>query len=676
MKCYVRYIGIIDHQDRVHAVQFKPGVNVITGKSSTGKSAMIEIFDYCFGSSDFTVPDGVITHNAQLYFLVLTFPTTNLVLARKGNENRAYIMEETDESAIATPNSFRINYFNDAYFIGLSDFKKELGRYFGLTITDIDEDLEAKKYRRDAKNPTPSVRSFASFMLQHQNLVANKHAIFYRFDEKEKREQTIEHLKVFLGYADQEYFLLSQRLNVLRLELRRIELQLPRQDEQRRQLLGKIDEGLRNYVAITGTHLVAASAEVMLANPSRWIDAIRRSEVIIDGATEEFSKQSEELDAHRSELVADLRKLGQQRSVIRSSIRFAQEYQREAQTIATPAKAEIIVSECPFCHSHHQTIEDEANQLSDAIQWLNDELRRSPYLRESFEADEQRLTKSIEVRREEIQAVEAQIAALDRQIVELQKRRPMSELAIKAKLRVEGILEDAVVQTGVSIENNKKTLESQIEQLVEQQARYKMNSKLQEARRFIESVMAEIGSRFDFEQSYRPINLQFSFESFDLWHETADKRKVFLRAMGSGANWLYCHLSLFVALHKLFCSLGDVCKVPPILFIDQPSQVYFPSFGTDNAEEFDAKELAEKAGKEYRLDDDMRAVENLYSELVRFCRITLEQTGIEPQIIVTDHADHLNLTEGTFESLVRARWRTRGFIHPQSDEQQCADPSN
>ena len=177
---------------------------------------------------------------------------------------------------------------------------------------------------------------------------------------------------------------------------------------------------------------------------------------------------------------------------------------------------------------------------------------------------------------------------------------------MKAQLRVEGILEDMLDKRSTPLEGKRKEVESRIKQLDEQLRRYEMKGKLDEARRYVEAAMADIGSKFDFEESYKPIHLRFSFESFDLWHEADEGRRVFLRAMGSGANWLYCHLSLFMGLQKLFCHLGDTCKIPPILFLDQPSQVYFPSFGADSAEEFEAKELAAKAGKEGRLDDDMR----------------------------------------------------------------------
>lgn len=50
MKCFVKFIGVLDKDGRVHHVHFLSGLNIITGKSSTGKSAIIEIFDYCFGT--------------------------------------------------------------------------------------------------------------------------------------------------------------------------------------------------------------------------------------------------------------------------------------------------------------------------------------------------------------------------------------------------------------------------------------------------------------------------------------------------------------------------------------------------------------------------------------------------------------------------------------------------
>ena len=55
---------------------------------------------------------------------------------------------------------------------------------------------------------------------------------------------------------------------------------------------------------------------------------------------------------------------------------------------------------------------------------------------------------------------------------------------------------------------------------------------------------------------------------------------------------------------------------------------------------------------------------NIFDQLIVHCKNTKLDTGINPQIIIMDHADHLNLKDESiaFESLVVARWRDRGFI--------------
>lgn len=171
--------------------------------------------------------------------------------------------------------------------------------------------------------------------------------------------------------------------------------------------------------------------------------------------------------------------------------------------------------------------------------------------------------------------------------------------------------------------------------------------------------MNSIGANFDFEEFYKPLNLHFSLDTFDLWHETEDGMRVLLRSMGSGANWLYSHLTLFLSLLKYFCSLKDRCRIPTILLFDQPSQVYFPR--TDYGDAFNAHDLSEKSleSKASLVDDDLQSVQNMYRQLVIFCEETTKDTGITPQIIVADHADNLTLgPDFSFESLVRARWRT------------------
>ena len=41
--------------------------------------------------------------------------------------------------------------------------------------------------------------------------------------------------------------------------------------------------------------------------------------------------------------------------------------------------------------------------------------------------------------------------------------------------------------------------------------------------------MSEIGKYFDFEDSYKPINLKFSLNSFDLYHDGEKERFIYVQ---------------------------------------------------------------------------------------------------------------------------------------------------
>ena len=660
MKCFVKFIGVLDKDGRVHHVHFLSGLNIITGKSSTGKSAIIEIFDYCFGSEDYTVPEGQITKAASLYFTVLGFEGFDLVLARKPDDKHAFI-REVEPWPGTDPLFIDGELFENGYFRPLKDFKDELGRYFSVKMDSVDED-DSYKTHTGRKSPTPSVRSFTSFMLQHQNLIANKHAIFYRFDEKEKREQVINHFKIFMGVANQAYFVLSQRLEEMNQELRRLQLSLPRKEEERRKAMAQIEHALEAYEAISGSKLVDMDAQAILANPERSLQRLIETTISVDANNSDFEKQHQEHDVRRSKVLAELREMDKKKSALQKSVEFSANFVRNADAIPLPGSADIAVSACPFCQSTENHIEHEANMLVEAIEWLNNELRISPYMRETFEAEEREIDNQLRVKKDELRAVQAELDELDKQTKELVRGRSLSELSMRAKTRVEATLELLISLSRDGSQPRINELLNSIKEVKAELEKFDVKQRMDDIRVFIDKEMKEIGANFDFEESYLPINLRFSIDTFDLWHEQ-DGKRVFLRSMGSGANWLYCHLTLFLALNRAFAAYSDKgCKIPPILFLDQPTQVYFPNYFSDSAEEFSAEELAKGAGYEARVDDDLESVVKMYKELIRCCDLAYEQYDVMPQIIVTDHADHLKLGDVSFNSFVRARWRSRGFI--------------
>lgn len=667
MKCFVSSIGVIDHDNEIHKVIFKPGLNVITGKSSMGKSAIIEIFDFCLGNSDDTIPKGVITQRSKYYFTILQFENQIIVLARDRASDRAsdsvFISEVSGTlDEILTRMKEDKKFFTPGFFLPLRDFKKELGRHFAVTMTDIDEDQSGRAFGK-YKSATPSVRSFVSFMLQHQNLVANKHALFYRFDEKEKREQVIDHLKIFMSFVDQDYFWLSQEYNNLKADQKKLEAQIPKNKEAKDEFIKRVDDLLAEYKSAAGTALIALTGAQIAASLKPSFEKISNANVRIDSQADDYAVQKKELEQQRSKQTFVVRELHDQLGAVRSSISFTETFAKNISEIPVPEYAEVNEAHCPFCYASSQHVENEANKLTNAISWMNKELRTSSYARESFREEEGLVLAKYKNEKDLLSDIQAKITQLDKQVDDLKKKKTVDEIALRVKHRIEIVIEDYASRPKYEVDGTLLSIKKRLLEIKPRLDAYDVSRKMDDLSDLINSEMARIGAGFDFEEAYKPINLKFDLHNFDLWHESPEMGNVYLRSMGSGANWLYSHLTLFLALHSVFALKHEEgCKIPPILFLDQPTQVYFPA-KIDHGEAFDAQALAALTQTTARVDADLQSVTNMFNKLVEFCQQTKDATGMMPQIIVTDHADELELKgEATFESFVRATWRTRGFI--------------
>lgn len=663
MKGSIRYIGVLDHSGKQHFVEFYDGVNVITGRSSTGKSAIIEIFDYCFGKDENTIPHGVITDNAKLYFCVMSVNDNYIVLARKATVKTAFIR---DESSLPDLSKLTIEYFVDDYFLPLETFKKSLNNHFNLKITDTDEDTEARNYRKNkAKAPCASVRHFVSFMLQHQNLIANKHALFYRFDEKEKREQTIDQFKIFLGFVDQEYYLKKQELADANRNLRDLTLQKAVLDKNRQDIKNSLISLLSQYEYITGSKFVISEIEQIVNDPVNSLDKIKSFVIDVEDNTETFAQRYKEYDEEYERLDYEIHEKWLELEQVRSSIKAGEKYSTALNSIREYESANIFASECPFCKKRNENITNEVNTLQSAINWLNDELLKTPVLTDSFLVKEKKLESEINNLKHNRRTTLTLRTEMENATKQIKERKSRFEQAIGVKVRIETLIQDKLIGNTSELLEQIQLCEDKIKQLNSfLRNTYDIDRKIKSAEECINENMNAIGKKLDFEQAYQPVNLKFSLNSFDLYFDINGK-PVYLRSVGSGANWLACHISLFTALIKYFCQQGNSCLIPPILFLDQPSQVYFPT-SIDISEIFDAKELKKNEGKENEADADMKSVTNLYQQLVDFCNKTAEETNIMPQVIITDHADNLKLTACNFDTdLVRGRrWRNEydGFI--------------
>lgn len=673
MKALIHEIGVIDKKGIKHPVNFKTGLNVVTGKSSTGKSALIEIFDYCFGSSENTIPKGVISNSASIYYVALAVNEQSMVIARDPD-----IATKAFFRRVETFNSAEIDreYFNVGYFRPLSEFKKHLRDFF-LDIDDVDESMAAKAYRGNRKAPTPSIRSFSSFMLQHQNLVANKHALFYRFDEKEKRDQAIEHIKIFLGLVDQKFFHLSQEKERLSADSRRLERQKETNKRISENYKQKVAPVLSQLYALMGFKSEPLSLSKVLQHPQdakEQLDSIIVAEKI-NHNSDAMTQRYEQLKFARNQKTAELRKLQRQAASINKHIQEEERFVDNVKRFSSPKHVHISASVCPFCHTKKDNLQQSAEKLQQAINKVSGNLAQARPMKAKFESSFIEVQRSTEIVSRALTELNQQIVEIEKTNQQLTEQKSLYEGIIMQKAKLFALLDTLNMADDAGLEEELKELKKQLKKIDDSLKAYDVQQGLTCASNKVNEYMAEIGNHFEFEISYKPINLHFSFETFDLYHLTPKNEKIYLRSMGSGANWLYCHVTLFLALHKYFAELDEKCAIPSILFLDQPTQVYFPNFNRDVSESFEDEKNQESIHRtnttERLVDEDIKAVENLFSQLAIYCNELELSNGFSPQIIVIDHADNLTLSEVSgvsFESLVNGnRWRTRGFIHPVFD---------
>ena len=443
MRSSIKFLGIIDNAGKQHVVEFYDGVNVITGRSSTGKSAIIEIFDYCFGKKENTIPHGVITENAQIYFCVMNINDDYIVLARNQNPKIAFIR---DESSLPTLDRITLDYFSSDYFLPIDTFLNSLDNHFNLKVTDTDEDLDARQYRKyNAKAPRASVRHFVSFMLQHQNLVANKHALFYRFDEKEKREQTIDQFKIFLGFVDQEYYLKKQELADTERELKKLRIQEETHTNNQQNVKEKLTDLLHQYEYITGVKIPIENVNQIITDPMNSFDKINSLDVIIGDNEDAYSKKYEEYKEDLNELDEKIHSKVLELQQIKTSIKNGEKYTKSLDSINTIESANIYNSICPFCKSENNNILAEVNSLKSAINWLNDELIKTPVLTNTFFIKEKEIKAEINELKKKYKKNEMLIQEMENSIKEIKEQKSRYEQGLKVKIKIETLIQENLI---------------------------------------------------------------------------------------------------------------------------------------------------------------------------------------------------------------------------------------
>ena len=638
MNCTIARLVVFGFNYDKRQINFYPGLNIITGDSKTGKSAILEIVDYCLFAGRSTIPKGVIEDFASLYVLVLRVRGFYLIIGRRsakfGDAGRAYVRAEPSDDFL---NNFNSSYFDKYPSRPLKEAQAEVESYLGLSVLDTryDEDSDPRKHGK------ASIRSAVPFLLQHQNLIANKHSIFYRFDDFYKRKKTVEDFPVLIGWESGQYYMLLRELEGLKREHRQ---KLALRDKQRKgadELALKVRSHISRYYSFIGQRL---DPETSYPELIKLLAQLPDFSFNADSGTE-VARTLRIKEREHHELLKELAEAADAISILEDNSNLGGDQLGSLGLLKATSGLGMgkVTGVCPLCDSPSSILNERIEGVISSRGALFAELQGiSSYIQDSSDQlGEFRKKRSLIKRR--LTSIAADIDALRRESSELNSKASIRDSALILKGKAIGAVQELLVSVeATGVEEELKRIASEIGSIERELKRFNVDGSIENAEKFLSDTMTKICGRLDFEEELKPGVLKFSLQNFSFWYEH-NGEKIYLSEMGSGANWLACHLSIFLSFLYLNC-LEKKSAIPTFLIIDQPSQVYFPNkYG-----ELDEEDAGSR-------DENIRQVRNIFKVIVEVVDEIREACGHAPQVIVMEHAD-----EPDFDKFVRRRWEKNG----------------
>lgn len=579
---------------------FKKGlVNIIFGKSRTGKSAIIPIMDYCLGSSDCFIPVGPICDYVAWYGLLLGHDGQDILVCRKrlkGPKPSAEMFFQVGNS-IAVPELPETN-------STLETVKRELSMLSGITSAPIDENDE------DGYS-TPSFRDLMAYLFQPQSLIANANTMLYKADSLKHRSRISQQMPLLLGASD-----VDSTINAIKLKKQSDELTRLRAKQKVIQKMTAEFESTIRYYYLSAISLGLVKEEQ--DDPLKRLDTLKK---VFEDNKKNAELRKENIKKANTEIAA----LENERSSLESQLYSLNEKQRLLDALREPEEDYIkaLRSEAERLNiaswlrdrvdegNHTGFTSGELNRLADAFDIVEGKIGDFGDFSKNLDKDRILVDKDIAQVTERLEAIKK----------EMRKYKTVGSPAGDEELyRFMGRLEVALDTTLKPLSD--KDLDNQIDEIVKEINRLKEKtssdvSLLMEKLKNIGRNARSILNCLDSETPAGPLffNQQELTLSFgEIENQYAKNKCVW--DLGSASNWLSCHIATILSFHKVFSS-NSRCPVPSFVVFDQPSQVYLP--GEKKKDEEDADEIA---------------IKKIFKSLDSFA-----EDNPDFQIIVTEHAD-------------------------------------
>lgn len=624
MKFSIRKIILWPKKDgqTYREIPFELGkINVITGSSRTGKSALIPIIDYCLGAQKCSIPVDTIRNACTWFGVLFELDREQMLLCRKepglkASTGEMFILRGND---ICIPETIDSNITSD-------EVKNILNELFSMSFLELDP------YSDRMGSARPSYRDFMAFLFQPQNIIANSEVLFYKADTTEHRQKLIDVFPYALGAVTPK--VLAARLELARLGKQKDRIQRDIDtiknvsegwEQEVRSWISQARElGLTDYEPkedVSFNVLVNEISKILENNA----DGSELSSQRITDINRELIQLRQEERTVSSELFLLQKRHKDMLELMASIDQYEASLQIQLQRLEVSSWLRSLFSENndnSLMSLSNTSIGEELDKLCNAISAIEQTAGDMKTVPAAFERELQIVKEEIDNHTERLNAISLRITEESR----IKAADADQKFTLNAIARFLGRLEASFktyerIGRDSELESLLEETQSRIDELSREVNESDIRRKQEAAIAFVNQKIGEITHDLDVEHPDSPVEFEIKDLMLKVIHENG--RKDYLWEIGSASNWLAYHVATILAFQQFFQNRARIA-VPNFLVFDQPSQVYFPQLGINK--EDDTKTFS---------DEDKEAVKKVFTAMSAF----IKRVGYAVQIIITEHAD-------------------------------------
>lgn len=527
---------------KIREVDFEPNkVNLITGGSHTGKSAILEIVDYCFFSSKSRISESIINENVLWYGIDISVNDKHYTIARealiKGKVSDNYYFSSLGEIPLTVdPNN------SEAAIKSILETEFNIDRNAKFPIS------YGSNYIKSGTKI--SLRYFLMFNTLSGNIIENDEGVFFDKQNEIRYKEALPRIfDLALGIETVENILKSEKKADLEKQLAKL---------------------IRKNKAITSKATDFNQERVEVLRKAKEYNVVRDDakldEVIveIDKAIQGFETEPT-TNTERIKLESSFYSLQRK---IRNLKRFSSEYNKYKSSIKT-----LNDSLKPIEFLREKDFEIIKTSIFEEL--LTSYTKDLKTIRKAYQTNtpiDRQVNDNVKELGAELETIKSKLDLLpiDNKSFESEKEKYFFLGQMKSKLE---IFSTDTLPEATSYDDEIAGLEEEIEQLIVINTEEKRELTIKLVEEIISEYITETDKALANYSTYQPV--------FDYKNKTLLLRKPktsYIENVGSSSNHMFLHLFFSLAMQEVIFQ-NQSPFVAPFLIIDQPSRPYYGTNG-------------------------------------------------------------------------------------------------